>query len=138
MEVCVDWQAYENPAVVAKYATTHSLPAEVARAHFQALKHFLKQCSSSSLEHFPSKELDEVWHTFILFTEDYYEFCGRYLERFVHHYPGTNRTKINKDGGVYCYINVRNKSCMSRRIFRTRGELKKIVLYCDSGGNCKD
>jgi hypothetical protein len=34
-----------------------------------------------------SQEMDEVWHTFILFTKDYQQFCETAVGRFIHHYP---------------------------------------------------
>ena len=34
-----------------------------------------------------SKEVDEVWHTFILFTKDYTVFCLEVFGFFLHHEP---------------------------------------------------
>jgi hypothetical protein len=36
---------------------------------------------------FPSKEVDELWHMFILFTKDYREFCQNYIGQFLDHVP---------------------------------------------------
>lgn len=36
---------------------------------------------------FPSKEVDELWHMFILFTKDYREFCHEYIGQFLDHVP---------------------------------------------------
>ncbi len=35
----------------------------------------------------PTKPIDEYWHMFILFTEEYEQFCAQYTDRFVHHKP---------------------------------------------------
>ncbi len=35
----------------------------------------------------PSVKIDEMWHNFILFTQDYQEFCFTYFGRFIHHRP---------------------------------------------------
>jgi hypothetical protein len=35
--------------------------------------------------------IDEMWHTFVLFTKDYAAFCERYFGHFVHHVPTTYR-----------------------------------------------
>ncbi len=35
----------------------------------------------------PSKAVDVGWHTFILHTVDYAEFCERVAGRFIHHVP---------------------------------------------------
>ncbi|HUH01293.1 MAG TPA: hypothetical protein VML75_04815 [Kofleriaceae bacterium] len=34
--------------------------------------------------------LDEMWHCFILFTEEYASFCEHYCGGFVHHHPTTH------------------------------------------------
>jgi len=33
------------------------------------------------------REIDEIWHEFILHTKDYSEFCQRYFGEYVHHQP---------------------------------------------------
>lgn len=35
----------------------------------------------------PLKEIDDMWHEFILFTEDYTEFCIHYFGQYIHHKP---------------------------------------------------
>ena len=35
----------------------------------------------------PSAQVDVGWHTFILFTLEYAEFCQRIAGRFLHHVP---------------------------------------------------
>jgi hypothetical protein len=33
-------------------------------------------------------DIDNMWHTFLLFTKDYHDFCKHYLQDgFLHHYP---------------------------------------------------
>jgi len=34
-----------------------------------------------------SREVDEVWHTFILFTRDYMLFCNEVFGHYLHHQP---------------------------------------------------
>ncbi|BBB12053.1 glycine-rich domain-containing protein [Sphingopyxis sp. FD7] len=44
-------------------------------------------------------DIDEFWHTFILFTERYAEFCNAVFGYFLHHVPGEEgrlRDRINK------------------------------------------
>ena len=35
----------------------------------------------------PSELVDIGWHTFVLYTRDYAEFCDRVAGRFIHHVP---------------------------------------------------
>ncbi len=42
--------------------------------------------------------IDEMWHTFILCTEEYHSFCLQYFKRYIHHRPiiNTSENKINE------------------------------------------
>lgn len=42
-------------------------------------------------------EIDDMWHTFLMFTEEYENFCKRYFGRFIHHAPKDDNEKINPD-----------------------------------------
>lgn len=37
------------------------------------------------------EKIDDMWHTFLLFTRDYSQFCERYFGYFLHHLPATGR-----------------------------------------------
>ena len=41
----------------------------------------------------PSKQVDEVWHEFILFTKLYIDFCTNHFGRIIHHHPGGTKEK---------------------------------------------
>ena len=43
--------------------------------------------------HHEMREIDDMWHTFILFTKDYMEFGMRYFGHYVHHAPTTDEEK---------------------------------------------
>ncbi len=38
-----------------------------------------------------SKDVDNLWHSFILFTKDYADFCSKFCNHFIHHIPETNK-----------------------------------------------
>jgi hypothetical protein len=57
-----------------------------ARIMDQALA-FLGACATSTKPLGPSELVDIGWHTFILHTADYAEFCQRVAGRFIHHQP---------------------------------------------------
>lgn len=40
-----------------------------------------------NLELAPTKPIDEYWHQFVLFTNQYEEFCAKFNGYFVHHNP---------------------------------------------------
>lgn len=51
----------------------------------------------------PMAALDEMWHCFVLYTQDYAEFCFRFFGKFIHHQPVTvaektrTRRRLQKD-----------------------------------------
>lgn len=44
----------------------------------------------------PSDAIDEYWHTFILFTNEYNDFCTSTAGSFIHHYPPVGDTSYEK------------------------------------------
>jgi hypothetical protein len=53
---------------------------------------FLYACAGNRGEPLsPSASVDIGWHTFILHTEEYAEFCRRVAGRFIHHVPDDGR-----------------------------------------------
>ncbi|MBX3708748.1 MAG: hypothetical protein KIT56_05720 [Gammaproteobacteria bacterium] len=50
--------------------------------------------------HAEMHELDHMWHTFLLFTKDYQDFCMRYFGEFFHHCPLSD-TDINLSTEIY-------------------------------------
>jgi hypothetical protein len=42
-------------------------------------------------------EIDDMWHTFLLFTQEYAHFCQTYFDRFIHHNPVTEKEIISRE-----------------------------------------
>lgn len=60
----------------------HETPSRKSRQPDNVALHF------SCAIHPEMKEIDNMWHTFLLFTQDYHVFCQRYLNGyFFHHQP---------------------------------------------------
>lgn len=52
---------------------------------------FLKACATSrDAQLSPTKKVDVGWHTFILHTAEYAEFCDKVAGEFIHHNPICN------------------------------------------------
>lgn len=45
--------------------------------------------------HSEMKEIDDMWHTFLLFTQDYWAFCNKYFGKFLHHVPNLGKGSEN-------------------------------------------
>lgn len=57
-----------------------------ARIMDQALA-FLAACAVTTEPIGPSPTVDIGWHTFILYTQEYADFCQKIAGRFIHHVP---------------------------------------------------
>jgi hypothetical protein len=88
--------AYENDEVVARFCWDYGYTLQQAEEIFLETKRWLWLCAHHAAEGRLGEELtmfdemaiiDKMWHTFLLFTHDYAQFCERYFKRFVHHQP---------------------------------------------------
>jgi hypothetical protein len=92
--------SYENEEVIASFRRTYGLSLEDARELFEETKKWLWLCGtrprSMRLTVFgPMRLLDEMWHTFILFTREYTEYCNDNFGFYVHHAP-TTRAEVEE------------------------------------------
>lgn len=100
---------YPFAHVVERYSKEHDVPKEVALEHARELKRYL---ALSAL--FPEKmygmvgTVDKLWHTFIMFTQDYMDFCNKVNKRYIHHDPESldaDETESNKTFESYhCFL----------------------------------
>jgi hypothetical protein len=74
--------------------------AKADRIMDQALA-FLATCAVSTVPLSPSKTVDIGWHVFLVYTQDYSEFCQRIAGRFIHHVP-TDEQDGGGDGDDTC------------------------------------
>lgn len=96
--------AYSNPRVLNKFRTIFNLSAKEAEEIFIELKKWLWLCAQrhSDIKHgkknIPNALviyigmviIDELWHVFILHTDDYIRFCDQYFDgQYIHHSPGS-------------------------------------------------
>jgi len=88
--------AYRHPGVIRRYAKEHGASPEEAAELFQETLKWLYLCYRSATD-LPEgtgctmlpdiMKLDGMWHTFLLFTRDYADFCEHYFGFFLHHVP---------------------------------------------------
>jgi hypothetical protein len=65
----------------------------------------------------PSEPVDIGWHTFILYTREYAEFCGHVAGRFIHHEPHDDAP--------------RQGACQSSGVARTLAAIKAAGYVTD-------
>jgi hypothetical protein len=88
---------YRNRDVVETFAERFQLPAVEAGGLFDDTKRWLWLSAQPDAPpmHITTETriLDEVWHTFVLYTEAYAGFCQTRFGRFLHHEPTSPRAK---------------------------------------------
>ena len=93
-DAAMSWQA---PAIVRRYCSDFGRTPEDGAAGFQAFKQFMVVCAESDGARAPSEAIDDIWHTALLFTRPYREFCSEALGAYIHHEPVEDRA----DTSVY-------------------------------------
>ena len=91
---------YQNNAVVQRFMDKIGLNKGEATLLFEDTKRFLYLCGSKQKGDptlAPPEKVDSGWHEFLLFTEDYQQFCLTFFGRFIHHRP--RRLEDPKGGG---------------------------------------
>jgi hypothetical protein len=93
----LDLMAYKNTAIVARFQKDFKLSRVKAEELFDDVKRFLWLSSLMDEPIAPPPVVDDGWHTFIIFTRDYMDFCAKYFGGYRHHRP--NRPEDALDGG---------------------------------------
>lgn len=88
--------SYKNKSVVEKFLEKYDLPYEEAEDIFIEMLKWLWLGAVAKNDGFDKLVvhedlfiIDEMWHTFILFTMDYTTFCDEYFGHYLHHTPAT-------------------------------------------------
>lgn len=97
---------YKNPSIVYKFMESYDVSYEDAEALLNETVKWLWLCAykAKKIKETGKKipglfidssmvMIDEMWHTFILFTNDYLNFCNNTLGLFIHHRPTTKSEK---------------------------------------------
>lgn len=114
--------------------------ATAERIMDQALA-FLGACAASTAPLSPAKLVDIGWHTFILHTKDYREFCDRIAGRFIDHVPtddnGQDCQMCNacQDGGGDGKAHGALSASLTALALAEAGYVVDAPLWKD-GGNC--
>lgn len=98
---------WHDDEVVRRYCADHNASPTDGQICFEAFKQFMVICAESLTVRAPSEAVDDMWHTALLFTRTYRDFCDRYLGTFIHHQPVEQKA----DAAVYdetrCLVEAR-------------------------------
>jgi len=73
--------------IISDYAKKKQLPISTSKQLHAELEDFFTQVSLSDHPLFPTKEVDKVWHHFLLNTKLYQQYCLATFGKFIHHTP---------------------------------------------------
>lgn len=79
--------SYDMSDVMQRYAEKTRLPPDVLKEHEREIKRFLALSAANPGKYGMRGPLDELWHTFIIFTSSYARFCRLLGGGFIHHLP---------------------------------------------------
>lgn len=86
-----DVKEYHHEETVLRFKSNYDVTYEESLEIFQEMKKFLSLMAKYPKDHVFAVEaiyvLDEMWHTFLMFTKDYEEFCYRHFGFMIHHEP---------------------------------------------------
>lgn len=101
-----DTLSYKNNAIINKFLESYKVSFEEAEELFIETKKWLwlgaytKKSNKILNSNYPTLfidssmlMLDEMWHTFILFTKEYHAFCDKNFGFYMHHAPTTKKEK---------------------------------------------
>ncbi|WP_299851643.1 hypothetical protein [uncultured Roseovarius sp.] len=79
--------AFPLDKVIYRYRQETGLSKSEAQRHERELKRFLALSAAAERGYGMRGPIDKLWHTFILFTHIYENFCNKLGGGFIHHYP---------------------------------------------------
>lgn len=87
--------SFNMNSIVDRYKKEFQVTDEVAKEHERELKRYLALCAIYPEQNFHmfSNSVDNLWHTFLIFTKDYKNFCKNVAGKFLHHVPIENKSE---------------------------------------------
>jgi hypothetical protein len=79
--------AFQHEPVIQRMVDQLGWEEAMAREVFEDLKRFFYLCGKHSQLFAAPLIIDEIWHEFQLFSQDYREFCAEHIGFFVDHQP---------------------------------------------------
>jgi hypothetical protein len=127
--------------VLKKYCEEQSLPMKVAREHEREIKRFLALIAINPKTTYGMKgPIDELWHTFVLFTKKYTDFCYGVSGRYLHHFPSVPGEKPTDSKHyrrlLHDYKLVFGEEPPPHFWPRPKKSTKDLV-WCGCGGTCR-
>lgn len=99
--------AYRNPDVIDRFLDEFDLPRAHAEEIFREMLRWLWLCAKRRVDLAGGRHgalprllllddlyaVDQMWHAFIVFTDEYIRFCNTRFGFYIHHYPITTEER---------------------------------------------
>lgn len=84
------------PRVLGRYVAEKGVSPDEARKHSMELFRYLVLRALNPDARYPlaSGPVDDLWHNFLLFTQEYAGFCQYMCGTFIHHHPGPSHPTV--------------------------------------------
>ena len=79
--------SYHSDAVIGRYSKDFGVSEAQATSAFTAFKQFMVACGTKPGIKVGSEPIDNMWHTFLLHSREYDQFCSDHFGFFIHHDP---------------------------------------------------
>lgn len=90
--------SYSNQRVLQRYLQEHDVSYPDAEAIFhELLKFFCAARERRGQMSVPSGTIDDMWHSFLVRTKDYREFCKEYIGVFLDHLPNDEDRSLEQE-----------------------------------------
>jgi|GEM_PF-3873506 len=87
VDIVTKSMSFPMEAIIKRYRKEHNIDLKTASLHERELKRFLALAAIYDVPLGMRGPVDELWHTFIIFTVDYMNFCQTVAGRMIHHVP---------------------------------------------------
>lgn len=91
---------YNHPALKERMHVKYGWTPKFTDELFIEMKKFMYLCATNDRAMAPPEDIDEIWHNFILFTNDYANYCRDKVTLFLHHQPLTVAQREQSDGSM--------------------------------------
>ena len=86
----VELEATTSNRIISRLMSEFSFTRDLAAATLTETLVYLQAVSMSSQPLAPSKLVDSGWHTFLLYTREYTDYCNLNFGQYIHHCPNEN------------------------------------------------
>lgn len=80
-------ELFDMSKVVGRYCSDNGVDRVEGERRARELVRFLAICATAREPIGMAGPIDELWHTFLMFTREYSAFCASVAGRFIHHIP---------------------------------------------------